>query len=197
MPRVNIAADSEILEELEQEAKRKGYTLFAITNLALKAVAEVLKEGGDSETLMSLVEYYKIIKDLEIIPVTVWYMENLIKLAYESDQNKAIEVCENTGVQIASYLKTKASTLSELLDIYDKVKEILPIKDISVKQNGDTIDLRITGSGFGIESTTCAASILKKILEEYGFNILSITPSPGGIILVKAKANLTVGGKQK
>lgn len=197
MPRVNIAADSDVLEELEQEAKRKGYTLFAITNLALKAVAEILKEGGDSETLMSLVEYYKIVKDLEIVPVTVWYLENLIKIAYESDQNKVAEICETTGVQIASYLKTKASTLSELMNIYDQIREILPIKDIYIKQNGDIIDLRITGSGFGIESTTCASNILKKILEEYGFHIISMTPSPGGIILVKAKAKLVSGDNQK
>jgi len=197
LPRVNIAADSDVLEELEQEAKRKGYTLFAITNLALKAVAEILKEGGDSETLMSLVEYYKIVKDLEIVPVTVWYLENLIKVAYESDQNKVTEICEATGVQVASYLKTKASTLSELMNIYDQIREILPIKDISVKQNGDMIDLRITGSGFGIESTTCASNILKKILEEYGFHIISMTPSPGGIILVKAKANLISEDNQK
>ncbi|MBB5253447.1 hypothetical protein [Sulfurisphaera ohwakuensis] len=197
MPRVNIAADSDILDELEQEAKKKGYTLYAITNLALKAVAEILKEGGDSETLISLVEYYRIIRDLEIVPVTVWYLENLIKMAYDSDQKKAIEICETTGMQVASYLKTKASTISELLDIYDKIKEMLPIKDISVKQNGDTIDFRITGTGFGLESTTCAAHILKKILEEYGFNILSMTPLPGGIILVKAKANLTVEDRQK
>lgn len=196
MPRVNIAVDSVILEELEQEAKRKGYTLFAITNLALKAVTEILKEGGDSETLLSLVEYYKIVKDLEIIPVTTWYLENLIKVAYESDKNKVTEICEATGAQVASYLKTKASTLSDLLSIYDQVKEILPIKDISIKQNGDTIDLRITGSGFGIESTTCASNILKKILEEYGFQIISITPSPGGIILVKAKANSVAEGRQ-
>jgi len=197
LPRVNIAADSDVLEELEQEAKRKGYTLFAITNLALKAVAEILKEGGDSETLMSLVEYYKIVKDLEIVPVTVWYLENLIKIAHESDQNKVAEICETTGVQIASYLKTKASTLSELMNIYDQIREILPIKDIYIKQNGDIIDLRITGSGFGIESTTCASNILKKILEEYGFHIISMTPSPGGIILVKAKANLISGDNQK
>ena len=196
MPRVNIAVDSEVLEELEQEAKRKGYTLFAITNLALKAVTEILKEGGDSETLLSLVEYYKIVKDLEIIPVTTWYLENLIKVAYESDKNKVTEICEATGIQVASYLKTKASTLSELMNIYDQVKEILPIKDISIKQNGDTIDLRITGSGFGIESTTCASNILKKILEEYGFQIISITPSPGGVILVKAKASSVAEGRQ-
>jgi len=197
LPRVNIAADSDVLEELEQEAKRKGYTLFAITNLALKAVAEILKEGGDSETLMSLVEYYKIVKDLEIVPVTVWYLESLIKVAYENDQNKVAEICEATGVQVASYLKTKASTLSELMNIYDQIREILPIKDISVKQNGDMIDLRITGSGFGIESTTCASNILKKILEEYGFHIISMTSSPGGIILAKAKANLISGDNQK
>lgn len=197
MPRVNIAADSDVLDELEQEAKKKGYTLYAITNLALKAVAEILKEGGNSETLVSLVEYYRIIRDLEIVPVTVWYLENLTKMAFENDQKKAIEICEATGMQVASYLKTKASTLSELLDIYDKVKEMLPVKDISAKQNGDSIDFRITGSGFGLESTTCAAHILKKILEEYGFNVLSITPSPGGIILVKAKASLTDEDKRK
>lgn len=197
MPRVNIAADSEILDELEQEAKRKGYTLYAITNLALKAVTEILKEGGDSETLMNLVEYYKIIKDLEIIPVTVWYLENLIKMAYESDQKKATEICEATGIQIASYLKTKASTFSELLEIYDKIKEVLPIKDVSIRQNGESIDIRITGSGFGLESTTCASHIFRKILEEYGLNIISVTPSPGGIILVKAKASPTIEGTKK
>lgn len=187
MPRANLAADAELIEELEQEVKKKGYTMYAITNLALKAVLEILKEGGDSETLNSLVEYYKIIKDLEIVPVTVWYLENIMKLAYDHDKNKAIEICETTGMQLASYLKTKANTLSDLIEIYDKIKEILPVKDISVKQGDETVDIRITGTGFGIESTTCASLILKKIVEEYGLDVISINPTPGGIILLKAK----------
>ncbi|MFP3260859.1 MAG: hypothetical protein RXQ22_08260 [Sulfolobus sp.] len=54
MPRVNVAADAEIIEELEQEVKKRGYTMYAITNIALKAILEILKEGGDSETLSSL-----------------------------------------------------------------------------------------------------------------------------------------------
>lgn len=187
MPRANLAADAELIEELEQEVKKRGYTMYAITNLALRAILEILKEGGDSETLNSLVEYYKTVKDLEIVPVTVWYLENIVKLAYEYDKNKASEVCEITGIQLASYLKTKASNLSDLVELYEKIKELIPVKDIAIKQNGETIDIRITGTGFGLESTTCASIILKKILEEYGFEVISLNPTPGGIILVKAK----------
>ncbi|MFP3201935.1 MAG: hypothetical protein RXR43_06775 [Sulfolobus sp.] len=187
MPRVNVAADAEIIEELEQEVKKRGYTMYAITNIALKAILEILKEGGDSETLFSLVEYYRTMKDLEIIPVTVWYLENLVKIAYSADQKKTLEVCETTGLQLASYLKTKANTIADLLEIYSKLKEILPVKDISIRQNSESIEIRITGSGFGIESTSCASLIVKKILEEYGFEIETLTPSPGGIIFIKAK----------
>ena len=187
MPRVNVAADAEIIEELEQEVKKRGYTMYAITNIALKAILEILKEGGDSETLPSLVEYYRTMKDLEIIPVTVWYLENLVKIAYSADQKKTLEVCETTGLQLASYLKTKANTIADVLEIYSKLKEILPVKDISIRQNSESIEIRITGSGFGIESTSCASLIVKKILEEYGFEIETLTPSPGGIIFIKAK----------
>ncbi len=187
MPRVNVAADAEIIEELEQEVKKRGYTMYAITNIALKAILEILKEGGDSETLSSLVEYYRTTKDLEIIPVTVWYLENLVKIAYSADQKKTLEVCETTGLQLASYLKTKANTIADVLEIYSKLKEILPVKDISIRQNSESIEIRITGSGFGIESTSCASLIVKKILEEYGFEIETLTPSPGGIIFIKAK----------
>jgi len=187
LPRVNVAADAEIIEELEQEVKKRGYTMYAITNIALKAILEILKEGGDSETLPSLVEYYRTMKDLEIIPVTVWYLENLVKIAYSADQKKTLEVCETTGLQLASYLKTKANTIADVLEIYSKLKEILPVKDISIRQNSESIEIRITGSGFGIESTSCASLIVKKILEEYGFEIETLTPSPGGIIFIKAK----------
>ncbi|AHC50563.1 hypothetical protein SUSAZ_00160 [Sulfolobus acidocaldarius SUSAZ] len=184
MGRINIAADEKLVKELEQEAKKKGYTMYAVTNLAIQAMVEALREGN-AETLLSLIEYYKIVKDLELIPVTTWYLENLIRIAYEHDSNRVTEICESAGIQLASYLKTKVTGLNDIINIYNKIRTILPVKDVFLKQDEDGIVIRITGSGFGLESTTCASVIFRKILEEYGFRVNQVSATPGGIIVYK------------
>lgn len=192
MPRVNIAADAELMKELEKEAKSRGYTIYSLTNISLKAMLELIRSGEDSTTLTSLVEFYKISKDLEIVPVTSWYIESLVKIAYEKDQKGLEEICEGAGQQISSYLKARASTLEELLEIYSNVKSVLPIKDINVKQAADsTLEVRVTGSGFSKEATFCTSRVLKKILEAYNFEIVDLTYSPGGIIFAKVKLSKT------
>jgi hypothetical protein len=51
----------------------------------------------------------------------------------------------------------------------------------------DMVELRLTGTGFSLESTFCASMVLKKILESYDFETVELVPSPGGIIYAKAK----------
>ncbi|AWR93458.1 hypothetical protein [Acidianus brierleyi] len=188
MARVNIAADAELIKELEKEVKSRGYTIFAVTNIALKAILELLKSGEDSTTLQNLVEMYKITKDLDIIPIPSWYIENLVKLAYEKDSKSFQDICDGTGEQLSSYLKSRASSFEDLLNLYSEIRGVLPIKDINVKKgSGDSIDIRLTGTGFNIESTLCAGRVFKKILEAYSFEVIEMTTSPGGIIFVKAK----------
>ncbi|AEB95453.1 hypothetical protein [Metallosphaera cuprina] len=190
MGRVNIAADSDLIKEIEKEAKVRGYTIYSLTNLALKAMLEMIKTGEDSTRLQDLVELYKVFKDLDVIPVTSWYIENLAKLAYEKDQKGFQSLCEGAGMQVASYLKSKASTLEELMLFYENVKSTLPIKDLKIRKlEGDDIELRLTGTGFSLESTFCASMVFKKIIESYGFTIVEIVPSPGGIIYVRARVN--------
>ncbi|QKR00410.1 hypothetical protein GWK48_08525 [Metallosphaera tengchongensis] len=188
MGRVNIAADSELIKELEKEAKSRGYTIFSLTNLALRAMLEMIRMGEDSTKLQELVELHKIFKDLDVVPITSWYIESLAKLAYEKDQKAFQTVCEGAGLQVASYLKSRASTLEELIVVYENVKSVLPIKDLKVKKiEDDEFEVRLTGTGFSLESTFCASMVFKKVLESYGFTVLDLTPSPGGIIYAKAK----------
>lgn len=190
MPRVNIAADADLMKELEKEAKSRGYTIYSLTNISLRAMLELIKNGEDSTTLTSLVEFYKISKDLEIIPVTSWYIESLVKLAYEKDQKALEEICEGAGQQISSYLKSRASSLEELLEIYNNIRSALPIKDINVRQSSNSVlEIRVTGSGFSKEATFCTSRVFKKILETYNFEVLDLSYSPGGIILAKIKVN--------
>ncbi|ARM75023.1 hypothetical protein [Acidianus manzaensis] len=188
MARVNIAADAELMKELEKEAKSKGYTIYSLTNIALKAMLDLIQSGEDSTTLTNLVDFYKITKDLDIIPVTSWYIESLVKLAYEKDAKTLEEICEEAGQQLSSYLKSRASTFDEIIEMYNNVRSVLPIKDIKVKQGSDSsLEIRVTGSGFSKESTFCTSRVFKKILEAYNFEILEISYSAGGIIFAKAK----------
>ncbi len=188
MARVNIAADADIVKELEKEVKSRGYTIYAVTNIALKAILEVLKSGEDSTTLRDLVELYKVSKDLDLIPVPSWFIESLVKLGYEKDKKSLEEICEGAGKQLSSYLKSRASSFEDLLKIYSEIRGVLPIKDINVKSGGDgTFDIRLTGTGFNVEATLCAGMAFKKILETYSFEIKELSPSPGGIIFMRAK----------
>ncbi|WP_338603910.1 hypothetical protein V6M85_05290 [Sulfolobus tengchongensis] len=187
MPRVNIAAEADLIEQLENEAKKRGYTIYSLTNTALKALLKLLKEGEDANTLESLVDYYLISKALDIVPVTTWFLENLTKLAYEKDSKQYENVCEEVGEQIGSFLRSKASTLDELFDFYNAIKIILPIRNVVAKNTGDLIEFRITGTGFSAISTLCAGRIFAKIAEAYDLNIQDIDAIPGGIVVIKAK----------
>jgi hypothetical protein len=188
LARINIAADADIVKELEKEVKSRGYTIYAVTNIALRAILEVLKSGEDSTTLLDLVELYKISKDLDLIPIPSWFIESLVKLGYEKDQKKFEEICEGAGKQLSSYFKSRASNFEDLIQIYSEVKGVLPIKDISVKSSGDEIfDIRLTGTGFNVEATLCAGLAFKKILETYSFEVKEINPSPGGIVFIRAR----------
>ncbi|AWR96544.1 hypothetical protein DFR86_02585 [Acidianus sulfidivorans JP7] len=188
MARVNIAADAELMKELEKEAKSKGYTIYSLTNIALKAMLDLIQSGEDSTTLASLVDFYKITKDLDIIPVTSWYIESLVKLAYEKDSKALEQICEEAGQQISSYLKSRASTFDEIIEMYNSVRSVLPIKDIKVRQSSDSsLEIRVTGSGFSKESTFCTSIVFRKILEAYNFEILDMNYSAGGIIFTKVK----------
>ncbi|QGA53397.1 hypothetical protein GFS03_01755 [Sulfolobus sp. E5-1-F] len=190
MPRVNIAAEADLIEQLENEAKKRGYTIYSLTNAALKALLKLLKEGEDASTLESLVDYYSISKALDIVPVTSWFLENLTKLAYEKDSKQYENMCEEVGEQIGSFLRSKASTLDELFDFYNAIKIILPIRNVAIKNAGDVIEFRITGTGFSLISTLCAGKIFSKIAEAYNLSIQDVDVVPGGIVTIKAKANL-------
>ncbi|AAK42397.1 hypothetical protein HFC64_06535 [Saccharolobus solfataricus] len=190
MPRVNIAAEADLIEQLENEAKKRGYTIYSLTNAALKALLKLLKEGEDANTLESLVDYYTISKALDIVPVTSWFLENLTKLAYEKDNKQYENMCEEVGEQIGSFLRSKASTLDELFDFYNAIKIALPIRNVSIKNTGDMIEFRITGTGFSLISTLCAGKIFSKIAEAYDLSIQDVDVVPGGIVTIKAKANL-------
>jgi len=188
MPRVNIAADGTIVDELEKEAKKRGYTLYSLTNVALKALLKLLKEGEDVSSVESLIEFYLISKGLDLVPVTSWFLDNLSRLVYKNNEKEFIELCRSTGKQLALYLKTKASTLEEILLLYNTMRSILPINEIAVKRrSNDEIEMRITGTGFSLESTTCAKEVAVNVLESYGFKVLSATASPGGVIVINAK----------
>lgn len=190
MPRVNIAAEADLIEQLENEAKKRGYTIYSLTNAALKALLKLLKEGENANTLESLVDYYTISKALDIVPVTSWFLENLTKLAYEKDNKQYENMCEEVGEQIGSFLRSKASTLDELFDFYNAIKIALPIRNVSIKNTGDMIEFRITGTGFSLISTLCAGKIFSKIAEAYDLSIQDVDVVPGGIVTIKAKANL-------
>jgi len=188
MPRVNIAADGTIVDELEKEAKKRGYTLYSLTNVALKALLKLLKEGEDVSSVESLIEFYLISKGLDLVPVTSWFLDNLSRLVYKNNEKEFIELCRSTGKQLALYLKTKASTLEEILLLYSTMRSILPINEIAVKRrSNDEIEMRITGTGFSLESTMCAKEVAVNVLESYGLKVLSATASPGGVIVINAK----------
>ncbi len=187
MPRVNIAAEADIIEQLENEAKKRGYTIYSLTNTALKALLKLLKESEDPNMLESLVDYYLISKALDIVPVTTWYLENLTKLAYEKDSKQYETLCEEVGQQIGSFLKSKASTIEELLTFYTNIKEILPIRNVVVKSDGDLMEFRVTGIGFSTTSTLCAGRIFAKIAEAYNLKVVNVEAIPGGIVIIRGK----------
>ncbi|BCU67054.1 hypothetical protein HS7_04910 [Sulfolobales archaeon HS-7] len=185
MARVNVAADEKIVEQLEDMAKKKGYTMFFLTNVALKLVLEVLREGEDLSTLEALIELFKITKSINVIPVTAWYLDNVSVTMFKESKEEFDKICSESGEQLGLYLKLRAKTLTELLQLYEKVKPVLPISSIVVREVNGDVEMQVSGTGFSRESTYCASKSLKRLLEAFGMKVSSVESSPGGIILAR------------
>ncbi len=187
MPRVNIAADANLIDELEQEAKKRGYTIYALTNIAIKSLLKLLKEGEDATLLENLVEYHRLSSSLDLVPVTSWYLENITRLAYEKDPKEYENICEGVGEQIGNYLKSKANDVSDLMEIYNAIRPLMPIRDVQVKESNGLIEFRIYGTGFSAISTLCASRIFSKIGESFGFEIKRVDALAGGMVTLVGK----------
>lgn len=185
MARINIAADSEIVKELEQEAKRKGYTMYAITNIALKSLVKLLKNGEDALTLDKLVNLFLLSKSIDTIPIPIWFLESVIKTVHEKDKNAYIELCEAAGSQLAVFLKSRAQDLYELMNLYTEVKGIFPIKEFYISEgNNGSLSIRISGTGFSQEATECTALAMKKLLSAYNVEIIKVDISPSIVTIL-------------
>ncbi len=187
MPRINIAADANLIEELEQEAKKRGYTIYALTNIAIKSLLKLLKEGEDASVLENIVEYHRLSSSLDLVPVTFWYLENITKLAYEKDPNEYEKICEGVGEQIGSYLKSKANDINDLMEIYNTIKPLMPIRDVQIKDSNGLIEFRIYGTGFSAVSTLCASRIFSKMGESFGLEIKKVDALAGGVVTLVGK----------
>lgn len=188
MGRSTLAAEEAIVDQLEAEAKKRGYTIYSLTNIALQALLELLKEGYSPDLLISLIKFYKLSQTLRTIPVTDWFIEKLVEEVHRSSKDKLKEICERTGEQLATFLQGYAPTIEDLINLWKEIKNALPINDISVRNKDDEFLITITGSGFGLEATECSAWIASKIFESYGLKIESVVAKQGGIVLIKAKA---------
>jgi len=166
-------------------AKKRGYTLYAVTNMALKLALRAMKEGNDLELLEGLLEFYKVMKSMDAVPVTSWYLDNVSRLCFTANQHEFLSICEGAGDQLASYLKGRARNLQDVLGIYQVIRELLPISDISVNGADGYTEIRVAGTGFSKESTTCAAKAFSRMLENFGFKTVELSASPGGIIYLK------------
>jgi|ECHhosMinimDraft_1075155.scaffolds.fasta_scaffold00881_3 hypothetical protein len=189
MGRINVAADEQIVRELEQEAKRRGFTMFSVTNFALRTALKVMKEGEDLQLMESLLEFYKIAKGINLVPITAWYLDNISVRAYQKDREGFEQICEGAGEQLASYLKGRVRDLSSLLNLYEVLKPALPINEVVIREKDGLFEIQVSGSGFSKESTTCAGKVLSKVVEAYGLKVFDMTASPGGIITAKARIN--------
>jgi hypothetical protein len=185
MARVTLAASEELVDELDSEAKRRGITLYSLTNTSLASMVQLLKLGKPPETLTALVKYIELTEALRLIPVTDWFIENLISELYKANKEKLFELCEKTGDQLATFLTGYAPTLEELMKTFDTVKHILPLKSLYIKESDGGFIITILGSGFNLESTECSAIIAKKVFQSYGLRINEVKPNAGGVIVLK------------
>lgn len=189
MGRINVAADEQIVKELEAEAKRRGYTMYSLTNAALKLTLKVLKEGEDLSIIESLLEFYRISKNMSIVPVTAWYLDSISISMYQNDREGFEKICRDAGEQLGAFLRLRARSLDELLEVYESVKPVLPISNIMIRPDNGGVEVQVSGSGFSRESTICASQVLTKVVEAFGMKVTSIVASPGGIIIARVAFN--------
>jgi hypothetical protein len=177
--RANIAVSKDVADELSKVAEERGMTQFALASELLKLGLELVKNGYDSQQVRELLTFYKIMSELEIVPIPGRLLDKMITDMYKINSQVMEQLWCEAGKMLAGYIKALFGDLSGVVSLVPYLARILPAKRFEVKVTENNIVIDVVGIGYGIESVQVNAVAARCLLEEFGYKVEKVVTVPG------------------
>ncbi len=172
MARTNISVDQNVFEAFSAEAERQNKTLFAFANESLSLVTKIAGEGGSPSDLYAIWRSFALLKQVDVITLPADFVDEVTAELYATDKEGTLKKFRDLGSRLVSLLKIFAGDLSELSTVEKDFRGLLPIKQLTIKeQSKGTYEIDVIGAGRKIESTECAREFLMAIVRGYGYSV--------------------------
>lgn len=185
--RANIAVAKDVADELARVAEERGMTQFALASELLRLGLELVKNGYDSQQVRELLTFYKMMSELEIVPIPGRLLDKMITDMYKMDSQAMEQLWCEAGRMLAGYIKALFGDLSGVASLVPYLARILPSKrfEVKVAENNAVID--VVGIGYGIESVQVNAVAARCLLEEFGYKVEKVITAPGVLKIEASK----------
>jgi hypothetical protein len=177
--RVNIAVSKDVADELAKVAEERGMTQFALASELLKLGLELVENGYDSQQVRELLTFYKIMSELEIVPIPGRLLDKMITDMYKINSQVMEQLWCEAGKMLAGYIKALFGDLSGVVSLVPYLARILPAKRFEVKVAENNVVIDVVGIGYGIESVQVNAVAARCLLEEFGYKVEKVVAVPG------------------
>ena len=177
--RVNIAVAKDVAEELAKVAEERGMTQFALASELLRLGLELVKSGYNTQQVRELLTFYKIMTELEIVPIPGRLLDKMITDMYKINSQVMEQLWCEAGKMLAGYIKALFGDLSGVVSLVPYLARILPAKRFEVKVTENNIVIDVVGIGYGIESVQVNAVAARCLLEEFGYKVEKVVTVPG------------------
>jgi hypothetical protein len=177
--RVNIAVAKDVAEELAKVAEERGMTQFALASELLRLGLELVKSGYNTQQVRELLMFYRIMTELEIVPIPGRLLDKMITDMYRINSQVMEQLWCEAGKMLAGYIKALSGDLSGVVSLVPYLARILPAKRFEVKVTENNIVIDVVGIGYGIESVQVNAVAARCLLEEFGYKVEKVVTVPG------------------
>ncbi|MEZ0247979.1 MAG: hypothetical protein ABWJ97_01780 [Thermoproteus sp.] len=184
--RMNIAVSKEVAESLANIADELGMTQYALANQILGVGLELMRQGYSVSQIRELAQFYKVLMELETVPVPGRILDRMIVEIYKASPDAASKAWCEGGKMLAGYIKAVFGDLKAAAALAPYIAKMVPARRFDVKMEGDEFRVDTIGVGYSMESVEVTASAVRCLLEELGYTIEEISTAPG-ILRVKAK----------
>lgn len=181
--RKTFAAREDLIDQLSEHAKQKGFTLYDYINNLFKAAIQAEEDGVNLQSLIEKRELLSRAKKAGFIlcPERLWY--DMIELGCGSSKNEAIKRWSEAGAWLAKRYASNASSdpiMTFTMDFKDFVWNSPPI---TIERTSEELSVNVSGSRFSENHITLYGAFLEGILNTFEYNVIESDIAAGNIRL--------------
>lgn len=177
----------DVAEELAKVAEERAMTQFALASELMRLGLELVKSGYNTQQVRELLMFYRIMTELEIVPIPGRLLDKMITDMYRINSQVMEQLWCEAGKMLAGYIKALFGDLSGVVSLVPYLARILPAKRFEVKVTENNVVIDVVGIGYGIESVQVNAVAARCMLEQFGYKVEKVVTVPGVLKIEASK----------